>query len=290
MKVLIVIVFFSFLTPGFSQFDTMALKQQVNNIRTEKRHTDFWDFIYERDQNMFQSNKLEQMNMENLILVSYYFNKFGYPDIDILGDKAKIINMVWLHNKYSEVQKMTYPFILHGYLEKQISEYNLRDYFLRILYQSYFDDHGHMQKPLSQIYKELEPNLSSQIDVQSFVKYYMEKEKYFNQDKEILGTWQSSDVMYNGALNGSPYSHAIQGNKVTIYKMPDGKYFFEQLVDGQSIEPKELELIEGATRSFRFLTIQSLKYYQVTDEDDLLFMDENGHTISTFHLILEEKN
>src|SRR5678815_1900878 len=97
--ILLILVLFCFKL-GVSQVDTLVLKKQVDEIETEKNHVDFWDFIFERDQNMFHSDHIEKINIENLVLVCYYLNKFGYPDVNILGDKARIINMVWVHNKY----------------------------------------------------------------------------------------------------------------------------------------------------------------------------------------------
>ena len=280
MRVLLLSICIFYWDLGISQLDTLILKKMVDEIRTEKNHADFWEFIFERDQNMFQSEQLEEMNIENLVLVSYYLNKFGYPDVGILGDKAKIINMVWVHNKYADVKKLTYPIILQGYLKKEISEFNLRDYFLRILYQCYFDDHGHMTKPLNQIYKELEPNLTNQIDVQAFTKYFTEQERYFNEEKNVVGTWNSDDIQYEGTLNGSFYTHKIPGSKVVIFKMNDGKYFFQTLVTGQSIEPLELQMRDN---NFHLIQMPSGKFYTITQAGDLNYVDKNGAILNTYH-------
>lgn len=272
---------------GISQVDTLALKKQIDQIGTEKNHIDFWDFVFERDQNMFQSDHLEKINIENLVLVSYYLNKFGYPDINILGDKAKILNMVWVHNKYDEVKKLTYPIILQGYLKKEISEFNLREYFLRILYQNYFHDHGHMTKSLSEIYRDIQPNLTGHINVYAFVQYYTEQEKYFSGDKITLGTWKSDDIQYTGTLNGNSFSHTLPGSRMTINKMPDGKYFFQILVSGQSIEPKELKLLNEESTSFQFSRFQNEGSYEITGNGDLLFRDEKGNITTTFHPVTQ---
>jgi len=267
---------------GISQFDTIALKQRVNEIHTEKNHTDFWDFIFERDQNMFHSDRIEVINFENLILVSHYLNKFGYPDIDVLGEKAKIINMVWLHNKYFQIKKLTYPIILQGYLKKAISEFNLRDYFLRILYQRYSDDHGHMTKPLSQIYKELEPNVSNYIDVQGFVDFYLEREKYFNLNKILIGKWKSEDIEYSGTLNENPFTRILPGAKVTIYQLPDGKYFFEPLYDQQSHDPIELKAVDDSKLNFQFEFYQTQNWYQIQENGDLEYKDVSGSVLNNY--------
>jgi len=283
MKIILCIVSLFILQAGYSQPDTLSLKNQVDKIFTEKNHQDFWDFIYDRDQNMFTSDRIEEINIENLILVSYYFNKFGYPDFTVLGDKSKIINMVWVHNKYYEIKKLTYPIILQGYLKKAITEFNLREYYLRILYKRYYDDHGNMTKPLSQLYKELEPNLSNQIDIQKIIESYSKNEKYFNQRKQLIGTWKSEDLVYNGSLNGDPYSHNIPGGRVTIYVMPDGKYFFEPMLDGQSHDPIELKVIDESNMTFQFSQIQSSKSYQITKGGDLQYKDETGSVLNSYH-------
>lgn len=286
MKIVCTILGLIFSNLAFAQIDTILLKQRVNQINTERKHLDFWEYIFERDQNMFQSNKLEEMNIENLVLVSYYLNKFGYPDMELPGSKAKIINMVWVHNKYAEIKKQTYPIILQGYLKEEISEFNLRDYFLRILYQEYFDDHGHMTKPLNQILKELEPNVTRYIDVNSFIQYYLEKENYFKQNKSVLGTWKSEDIIYSATLNEKPYTKEIPGNTVTIFKMPDRKYYFQPLVSGQSIEPDELLSIDSLNTTFRIARKQSQKTYQIAINGDLLFRDENEQTLLAYRRLV----
>ena len=283
MKFILLIHGIFFWHIGLAQFDTIALKQRVNEIHTEKNHTAFWDFIFERDQNMFQSDRIEVINFENLILVSHYLNKFGYPDIDVLGEKARIINMVWLHNKYFQIKKLSYPIILQGYLKKAISEFNLRDYFLRTLYQRSFDDHGHMTKPLSQIYKELEPKMSNYIDVQGLVDFYLERENYFNQDKILIGKWKSEEIEYSGTLNENLYSRILPGAKVTIYQLPDGNYFFEPLYDGQSHDPIELKAVDNSKLNFQFEIYKTRNWYQIEENGDLVYKDVSGLELNRFH-------
>ena len=72
----------------WSQPDTIALKSQVDNIETEKNHVDFWDFIFERDQNMRNSPQIGQIDIENLILVSWSFTAIAVATQKISFSKS----------------------------------------------------------------------------------------------------------------------------------------------------------------------------------------------------------
>ena len=168
-------------------------------------------------------------------------------------------------------------------MKKAITEFNLRDYFLRILYQRYFDDHDHMIKPLSQIYKELEPNVSNHIDVQGFVDFYLERENYFNQNKILIGKWKSDEIEYSGTLNENPFSRILPGAKVTIYHLPDGKYFFEPLYDGQSHDPIELKAVDNSKLNFQFEFYKTQNWYQIQENGDLEYKDVSGSVLNSYH-------
>jgi len=285
VKYLVGILILFFGQAVWSQPDTLYIKAQVDDIYTEKNHRDFWESMFDRDQHMMNSPRIGQINIENLFLVSYYLNKFGYPDQEVLGEKATISRMVWVHNKYDEIKKITFPIILQGYLHKTISEFNLRDYYLRILYQRYFEDHGNWTKPLSQIYKELKPNLTNSISLSAVYQTYANLEKYFSQDKLSLGVWKSEDTPYHGELNGSPISYSLSGARVTIYQMPDGKYFFEALYENQSVEPQEIIPLDDLQLTFKFGKLQSGKVFRITMEGDLIYQDENGQKINVYHSV-----
>jgi hypothetical protein len=99
----------------------------------------------------------------------------------------------------------------------------------------------------------------------------------------MLGIWKSDDIQYAGTLNGSSYSRILPGSRISIYRMPDGKYFFQTLVEGQSIEPKELKSLDQKNSSFRFSQVQYEGSYQISVNGDLMFRDEKGNMTSTFH-------
>jgi len=63
--ILLILVIFCF-NLGVSQVDTLALKKQVDEIETGKNHVDFWDFIFERDQNMFSTKRTPHFNFLKL--------------------------------------------------------------------------------------------------------------------------------------------------------------------------------------------------------------------------------
>src|SRR5688572_15128897 len=98
----------------YAQLDTVKLKQQVPSTNEFHAHKRFWDFINQRDQDARRSPLIETLDEENLIMVCYYFNAFGYPDFRRLGDRANIINMVWIHNRYVDVDRLTASIIMEG--------------------------------------------------------------------------------------------------------------------------------------------------------------------------------
>ena len=49
-----------------AQIDTFALKAMVERINTEREHVEFWDYIFERDQNKGRRNDHIFLTMDTI--------------------------------------------------------------------------------------------------------------------------------------------------------------------------------------------------------------------------------
>ncbi|HZV71953.1 MAG TPA: hypothetical protein VFG10_20590 [Saprospiraceae bacterium] len=93
MKGLLSILFvFLFSNKIFGQtHDTVRLKLLIENLSDSKeRHTRFWENIYELDQNKQNQQLTDSINERNLILTSFYVNKYGFPDPALCGKSGRI--------------------------------------------------------------------------------------------------------------------------------------------------------------------------------------------------------
>lgn len=172
---------------SYAQLDTTYLKNIVSNISTEKDHIDFWKFIEHRDQDLMRSTNKELIDKENLIMVSYYLNRFEYPDKNVLGAESSILNLVWLHTTSYEVKKLTFPILLQAYEAQFMSKEYLLKGFAQASYHRMYDDNDYLTKPLGTIFQELSFNVGDKIDVPLVVKKLEEFNAFLEQEKMIVG-------------------------------------------------------------------------------------------------------
>jgi hypothetical protein len=261
------------LQAGNGQVDTLALRARVKSINTEREHVEFWDYIFERDQNSAQRISIASMDEENLISVSYYFNAFGYPDFEVLGNKSTIINMVWQHTASSQAKKLTFPIILQGYLKKAISEETFRTYFVRSLYHGSCVDKPYVKEPVSDFLKPLNVNVSSQISIHSILMEMDSLRRHLSCSKEIVGTWQSQTVMDTNYLHGKQLISKHEGAKVQIYKHADGHFYFTNMYSRDICQPDRLTY-DPIKDIYELDGFKANRYYQINNEGNLHRRDD----------------
>ena len=245
------------------KIDTIKAKIRIQNLNDIKSHKDFWKNIEYIDQFYRGSKAVDSIDANNIILVSYYLNKFGYPERSLLGNPSSIISMVWIHSKYSSINKLTFPIILQGYLKKEITEKDLRTYYIRNLYLEKFNDNGFRFKPLKELFQALEVNVEKKINIKKIV----EELDYYNnlkKSKIVIGQWK------------------MEYYDVQIFKGSNNQYFFQKLYRDGSYEPKLLKLVDNMTNHFKFANIISSNFFKIAKDNSLYLLDETGKTIAKY--------
>ncbi len=108
IKIILIIV--AVVNTANSQIDTAAIRLKVNSLKSIEDHSRFWDEAYAIDQKYRGKTTNDSIDKLNLIKCCVYLNRFGFPDKKIL--KSSIITIVWIHNKYPQVDLLN---ISHHY-------------------------------------------------------------------------------------------------------------------------------------------------------------------------------
>lgn len=254
-----------------AQWDTIELKKLVPTSKEIFAHKHFWDYIHQRDQEMRKSPIIETIDRQNLILVSYYFNTFGYPDYRSIGGKANIINMVWVHNNSYDVKKLTAPIIIEGYNQQGIPEDSYRDYYLRILYQRKSEDHGYKTKPLDTIYNELGIHPANRISIKGILNGFVEFDLLRSDTALIIGNWLTPEIIDTNVFQGKMLISTIKGTRVQIFQTSNQNFYLRYYYSDNSGDPIELEKSLQHQNIFKEKKADTARYYEITDEGNLMY-------------------
>jgi len=254
-----------------AQIDTIKLKKLVPTSKEIFEHKHFWDYIHQRDQEMRKSPIIQAIDRENLILVSYYYNTFGYPDYRRIGEEANIINMVWVHNNPNEVKKLTAPIIIEGFKQQGILENSYRDYYLRILYQRQFEDHGYKTKPLDSIYEELGIHAANKISIEEIINGFEEFDILVSDTALIIGNWLTPTIIDTNEFQGKMMISTIKGTRVQIFQTSQQKLYLKYYYSDNSIDPIELERSQRDQNIFTEKNVITARYYKITSKGNLMY-------------------
>ena len=254
-----------------SQVDTNKLKGLVPGNYDLIKHKEFWNYIYKRDQDMRNSPKIETIDEENLILVSYYFNHFGYPDNLRIGNKANIINMVWVHNRYTEIDKICAPILMEGYRQKAIKEELYREYYLRGLYQTKFDDDGYKSKSLESLYNELDIHAATKLPIELIVMKFQEFQNLESDTAQIIGTWLTPSYSDTNEINGKLMIAKTESIRVSIYQSSNQKLYLKYYYSDNFKEPTELERTQQNKNRFIEKNVSSERFYEINSKGNLIY-------------------
>ncbi len=233
----------------------------------------FWDFIDQRDQDSRRSPIIERMDEENLIMVCYYFNAFGYPDFRRLGERANIINMVWIHNRYVDVDRLTASIIMEGYAKGAISEEMYREYYLRSLYQRTFDDERNLSEPIDTLYKLLGLTMSSHIPVDS-VLACMERNRQIEADTAIIiGTWSIKGLTDTVLFQGKQMIINQERIPIRIYQSSDQRFYLKQYFRDNSYDAREVIGDPGHPNRYIEKGVNTGRYYEIDKTGDLVYFN-----------------
>lgn len=255
-----------------AQLDTAKLRQMVPSTTELYAQKHFWDFIDQRDQDSRRSPMIERMDEENLIMVCHYFNAFGYPDFRRLGDRANIINMVWAHNRYADVDRLTAPIIMEGYAKGAISEETFREYYLRVLYQRSYDDHRNETDPFDTLYKMLGLTMSSHIAVDS-VLASMERNRRLEADTaNFIGTWYTEAVKDTILFHGKQMLVNQEQIPIRIFQVSDQRYYLKWYYPDNSYDAREVIRDPGYASRYIEKGVTSGRYYEIDEAGDLVYV------------------
>jgi hypothetical protein len=206
----------------YAQVDTSHLKLVVSQIQSVEDHNEFWQNLYERDQT-FRGVKTSKINdFENLISAIYYLNRFGYPSEDIKAGRA--MPLIWIHASYPKVEQVTFPIILAGFKGGQISEKDIRTYYVRNKHWRKYFNEENRTKDLYMLFADLNLNVEREINMKDVLTAYNESEGFLNQNFTTIGHWDN------------PKSDTT----VKIMKSEDGEYYYHDLYADGSYYPEKV--------------------------------------------------
>jgi len=229
--------------------DTLALKTEIENLKTGKDRKAFLQKTLDEDQKYRGNETNDSLDYEHLISVSYYFNKFGYPTKKDFGESAKAMWLVWVHNSFKEPDRLSFPLIRKGFIIGEIEQLDLRSYFLRQFYK--FDDERYLTMPIKELLASCEVEVNDKISIKQIVEA---KAKIDSLDKiKVVATshWKADDILKTYDVNGEQVSITHDGALIRIVEKENGKFYLLQLLH-KDYEGRPTELTKIASSKFRY--------------------------------------
>jgi len=212
----------------YSQVNDSILTAKIDAIESQKDHVAFFRMLYRKDQNRRGDKAEIENDLRNLILVSLYVNKYGYPDPDLQPD-GDIIPYIWIHNWIDKISFITFPIIERGLLKEAISPEDFRNYHLASLYRSRHIDNRFDNLSNLELLEELEVPRESTIDINEIIMAYEEYQNLKLSLVEPIGIWATKE-------------------KTRL--LPFGDEFIEDIVESDFIEIRASEKDKLYMREF----------------------------------------
>lgn len=190
---------------------------KVENLKSKKDHIEFFKEIKMRDQSFRGNHATLENDLKNLILVSHYYNLYGYPKLEVQSGN-EIVGYVWIHNWIDKIGTVTFPLIIDGLKKGNIPMESYRNYYLRALYKHKYDDNRFGTLSTKQITELLDIPKEEKIDIEKILAIYNEYQKLLKSFDHTLGVWST---------------------KERTRKIPFGDSFIEDVIESESIEIKE---------------------------------------------------
>lgn len=253
------------------KMDTLKLKEEVSNLKAFSKKL-FLKILFEKDQAFRGKQTNDSIDLQNLISISYFINDYGYPTRREYGKYSSVPMLIWIHNKYSAIDQLTFPIILKGYLEGEIRESELRNYYLRRLYNNKIDDENYKNILLKELFEICEVRLDDKISVWKILK---EKAKIDSLNGlEVLNEtlWKTEDIHKSYKLNDENIDIEVKGQKIKIIQKKNGNIFVLNVNEDHSGEIRELQ--EISSRKYKYKDQKTEKYFEFFD-DKILYKDSN---------------
>ena len=272
MKISILLPFILLIgTKAVSQPDTMIYKKQIESLTDHASIQMYLDTIFKRDQHYRGNHDITLLDLENLISMSYFINRFGYPTNEEYGDASNVAWLIWIHNSYLGLRRLTFPIILNAFESGQISEALLRSYYLKHLYLERFEDDKINEIALPELFKLLELNTSDVISIEALISYMEERRKFNSQPKKEVLRWYGEELSKWATVNGERKWCTSRGSPVEIITLANCKIYFRKDNVDHSAEPYELMKI--GEKKFKFKNRETDRYFEIDADGNLLYRD-----------------
>ena len=258
----------------YCQIDTTKLIDQVVSLKSIENHKLFWSEIYELDQTYRGKSTNDSIDMANLIKCSIYLNTFGYPSRKSLGSKSAIISMVWIHNKYPQVDLLTFPIIMEGLRSKQIKENDFKVYYLKSLYRRKYPDDNNRELAISQSLKMIKPRIQPPINLAELITTFYKEKEFLESKNETVGVWYSEVTFDTTNLDPKFKIRKVKKDAIKIFKDTKSDFYYQRLHNDGSHYPQKLEVV--GENSTKFKLFEGSKYYfKIKSNGNLIIVYED---------------
>ncbi|MBK6858917.1 MAG: hypothetical protein IPK91_13585 [Saprospiraceae bacterium] len=264
-----------------SQFhDTTELKLIINKLKTPEQHKIFWDKLYQIDQTLAQKGGNHDSIFErNLILASMYINKYGFPDPKRSGNNGYIASYIWVHTKYLDMEKFTFPIIMKGFKSGLIEYNDLVNYFISGMYTQEFDiDDNYQNISLNDLFYKLQLNLSDTIDIHKLLLKLNRFHSFEKGHRSNLGIWQIFTPRDTLRYNDIVIPRGGEGEKCQMFKHENENYYFGFL--NSAVEYKEIEFLNANKTIFKTKYYHGIEYYEIMENGDITWFRKHNVTIN----------
>lgn len=274
------ILLFSFGHSHAQIIDTLRLKKEVESLIDYDSKLRFLTKIEAEDQAFRGKQTNDSLDLEHLISMAYFVNKFGYPTAKTFGEPACAAWLTWIHQKYRKIDLLSSSIIVKGFLAGELQPKDLKTYYFYQFYHYKFDDSLHLEMPMKVFFDSIGVDTKGPVSIEKIMEE-VERNKEFDATKRVsLGTWKTppKEVIYN--LNGQPIKKVFNRSPVQIFTFRDRRIFFYQIFADDSFEPKEL--IKIGDKKYKFKHQQTDKYFEIDEAGNLYY--RNATTVFETYL------
>jgi hypothetical protein len=257
-----------------SQVDTNKICNEINSLTSLEKHRSFWKEIKAADNKYRGINTIDSIDILNLVKSSMYFNKFGYPNKEIVGPESYIISYVWIHSKYPKASQYTFPIIVEGYRTGQIITSSFREYYSRKIYSRIKNDEGNKCLPIEPLINMLNENNTSKINIQHLLQLIEEEKMFLVQKHKLIGIWYEGvkyDTLY---YNNKPVVAKHGGERLRIFQDSLQNYYYNYLYEDGSHYPQMLYKAKDHANRFYLFPDHNF-YLEITDDGNLYKAHDN---------------
>lgn len=253
-------IFLGFLILSFSmgissaqEIDTLALKAEVENLKTGKSKKAFLRKILDEDQKYRGNSTNDTLDFLHLISVSYYFNEYGFPKKKDFGDAADAMWLVYAHSKWKETSRISFPLILKGFLIGEIKQSDIRNYFSSRFHK--FDDYRFKTMSIKALLESCEVELGDKISIKNLIKAKTQIDSLESIKIVNRSNWKTDPISNTYEVNGEQLVQNFDPQLITIIERVDGRLFLiENIYKDYLPAPTELINISGNRYRYKHKT------------------------------------